>query len=102
MMGDTRTIRKGTLKPVTSLETQILQVVSTSGLTGSGGADATHVHTQMVAATEWYILHNLNKLPAVTIIDTAGSEVIGDVFYVNLNTVKINLTAAMSGTASLN
>lgn len=96
-MRDTRNIRKGTLAPVTSLETQILQVVSTSGL-----ADATHVHTQMVAATEWTILHNLNKLPAVTIIDTAGSVVIGDVFYVNLNTVKINLTAAMSGTASLN
>jgi len=60
-----------------------------------------HKHEQQVASNEWIITHNLGKLPSVTIIDSADSIVIGDVFFLNLNQVKISFTGAFSGKAYL-
>jgi len=43
------------------------------------------------------VTHNLNKQPAVTVIDSAGDEVIGDVNYVSNNVVVVSFTSAFSG-----
>lgn len=46
--------------------------------------------------------HNLGKRPAVTVVDSAGTVVIGEVDYLDDNTVRLTFCAAFSGTAYFN
>lgn len=68
----------------------------------STGDDKNYFHVQSIASTEWIINHNLGKYPSVTVIDSAGTEVNGEVNYTSLNTVTIKFSAAFSGKATLN
>lgn len=43
------------------------------------------------------VIHDLGKLPAVTIIDSAGTEVVGDVYHINNNQLTVSFTAAFGG-----
>jgi hypothetical protein len=61
-----------------------------------------HVHVQAVAATDWNIIHDLNCFPSVTIVDATKTEVIGNIEYVNLNSLRVTFSAAFSGEAYLN
>lgn len=45
---------------------------------------------------------NLGKRPAVTVVDSAGTVVIGEVDYLDDNTVRLTFCAAFSGTAYFN
>ncbi len=65
-------------------------------------ADKSYVHEQIAPVSVWDITHNLGKYPAVSIIDTAGTLVIGDVQYTSLNTIKIIFSSPFSGKAYLN
>ena len=65
-------------------------------------ADLNYVHNQTEASDEWIIVHNLNKYPAVSIIDSAGDEVEGNVHYDSLNQVTITFIGSFKGTATLN
>lgn len=58
-------------------------------------------YTQGTPSTSWAITHNLNGYPAVTVVDSAGSVVIGQVTYSNSNNLIINFSAAFSGIAYL-
>jgi hypothetical protein len=63
----------------------------------------THVHTQSVPADTWTITHGFtDKFPSVTVIDSAGTEVIGDVQYVGTHQVVLTFAAEFSGKAYLN
>lgn len=64
--------------------------------------DAHYPHTQSVAAATWTIPHNLGKFPAVTVVDSAGTEVVGDVTHPDENTVVVSFTAAFAGRAYCN
>ena len=64
--------------------------------------DANYLHDQGVPSDTWVIAHNLGKYPSVSIIDTAGTDVLGKVEYVNINTIKIYFKNAFSGKASIN
>lgn len=68
---------------------------------GTGGASAYYLHTQATPAAVWTVPHNLGIYPSVTVIDSAGSQVIADVSYPSLNTVTITFSAALSGRAAL-
>lgn len=46
--------------------------------------------------------HNLNKLVAVSVIDSANSEVIGDISYIDLNNIRVSFASAFSGTIMCN
>ena len=61
-----------------------------------------YVHTQAVPAADWTITHNLGRYPSVTVIDSAGSTVVGDVEYLSNNAVAIHFNAAFGGAAYLN
>lgn len=65
-------------------------------------ADANYIHKQTEASNEWVIVHNLNKYPAVSIIDSAGDEVEGNVHYDSINQITITFIGAFKGTATLN
>ena len=41
--------------------------------------------------------HNLNKFPSVTTVDSAGSQVVGDIQHVDLNSFKITFKASFQG-----
>jgi hypothetical protein len=71
------------------------------GPAGSGG-DLQLVWNQMIPADTWEIEHNLNKYPSVTVIDSAGTQVEGDVTYIDTNNLTINFSSAFAGKASLN
>jgi hypothetical protein len=68
----------------------------------TSNADATHVHEQSSPSASWAITHNLGKYPSVTVVDSAGSVVIGDVTYNNLNQVTLSFGGAFSGKAFFN
>ena len=62
----------------------------------------TFVYEQGIASSEWTINHNLNKYPSVTVVDSAGNEVIAEVNYPSTNTCVVIMTAAFKGKAYLN
>lgn len=64
--------------------------------------DANFLFKQNEASAEWLIVHNLNKYPAVSIIDSAGEEVVGNITYDSKNQVTIKFNGAFKGTATLN
>lgn len=64
--------------------------------------DLNYFHEQNIPAQVWTIEHNLGKYPSVNVLDSSGSEIIGDIQYLNSNTVQLNFSAAFSGTATLN
>lgn len=74
------------------------------GEVGPPGVDGyTHyVHHQMVAAATWEITHNLGRYPTVTIVDSGGTIVIGDLIYLDDDRVRAVFSAAFGGTAYVN
>ena len=77
-------------------------VISTSQNSENQTGDKHFVHSQNTASAVWTITHGLGKYPAVTVIDSAGTEVIGDVNHIDTNTVQITFSAAFSGKAYFN
>lgn len=61
----------------------------------------TFIHSQIAPLNEWNVLHNLNRYPAVTVVDSGGTVVFGDIQYVSENQVKIIFTSEFSGKAYL-
>lgn len=64
--------------------------------------DATFIFEQQQASNEWTIVHNLNKFPAVTVVDSANNVVVGDIQYLNANSLRVTFTAVFSGQVYLN
>lgn len=62
----------------------------------------TYTHDQTLALATWTVTHNLAKFPSVTVVDSAGTVVIGTVVYLDANTVELDFSTAFSGKAYLN
>lgn len=62
-------------------------------------AGASYVHNQSVSASTWTISHNLGFFPSVSVVDSGGNMVIGDVLYITENQVSISFSAAFGGKA---
>ncbi len=60
-----------------------------------------HVHTQGSAQTTWTITHTLGGRPQVTVVDSTGTVVIGEVTYDSDTQVTVKFSAAFSGSAYL-
>jgi hypothetical protein len=56
---------------------------------------------QQSPAITWTIVHNLNRFPAITIIDSAGDLILANIAYPDRNTAVVTFNAATSGTAYL-
>lgn len=67
-----------------------------------GGTSKTFTFTQSVPAEEWNIPHNLHKFPSVTVVDSGGSVVIGEILYIDEDNITVAFQAAFSGKAYLN
>lgn len=59
------------------------------------------VHLQGMASSVWSITHDLGGRPSVTVVDSAGTVVIGEIGYNSDTEVTITFTAPFSGAAYL-
>jgi len=82
---------------------QALIYDSTVGLWKNGNAalSGVYTHTQGPASATWTIPHNLSFKPNVTIEDSGGGIIEGDVVYTDNNNLTITFTVASSGKAYL-
>ena len=64
-------------------------------------ARVSHIHTQGSASATWNITHNLHFYPNVTVQDSAGNIVEGEIAYTNSDSLVVLFTAAFSGQAYL-
>lgn len=62
----------------------------------------TYTHVQNSASDRWDIDHGLGRFPSVSIVDSAGSLIYGDVTYNDENSLTVTFTSAFSGKAYLN
>ena len=60
-----------------------------------------YTHTQGVASDTWVINHNLNYYPNISIVDSGGTVVIGNITYTNANRITVTFSGAFSGSAYL-
>ena len=58
-------------------------------------------HMQGAASSSWSITHNLGFKPNVTVIDSAGNIVEGEIAYTNSNSLTVSFQSAFSGNAYL-
>ena len=61
-----------------------------------------YIHQQTSPLSAWTITHNLGKYPSVSVVDSSGNEVVGELQYINANQVILNFSAPFSGEAYLN
>ena len=64
--------------------------------------DKTFIFTQSIPQTVWNITHNLNKFASVTVVSDQNQVMIGNVSYINANTVQLTFSAPFSGKAYFN
>ena len=62
-------------------------------------ARVSYEHMQGSASNSWTINHNLGFKPNVTVIDSAGNIVEGEIAYTNTNSLTVSFQSAFSGTA---
>jgi hypothetical protein len=60
-----------------------------------------YLHNQITTSADWVIDHNLGWNPNVTVQDSAGTIVEGEITYTNLNSLTVHFTDAFSGKAYL-
>lgn len=71
------------------------------GIPLSGGGDLNYTQS-FTAQTSVTVTHNLGKKPAVSIYDSAGDEVTGDIEYTSNNQLTVTFSSAFTGTIILN
>lgn len=74
--------------------------------TSTGGSqvvipDIAYHHVQGTSSATWNITHNLDFYPNVTIMDSAGTIVEGEIEYLSRNSIRATFSAAFSGDAYL-
>lgn len=62
----------------------------------------TFVFEQAAASDTWVVVHNLNKYPSVTVVDSAGTQFMVQVEYNSKNQLTIYINGATTGKAYLN
>lgn len=74
------------------------------GPRGPRGADGSDKHYEQTftSAASVTVMHNLGKIPAVTVIDSANDEVVGDIQYINSNQLIVSFSAPFSGVVLCN
>jgi hypothetical protein len=64
-------------------------------------ARVSYQHTQGVSSASWIINHNLHFYPNVTVQDSAGNIVEGEISYTNSDSLTVSFQTAFSGEAYL-
>jgi hypothetical protein len=73
----------------------------TEWVTTGAGSDK-HDQTSYVASATWSRVHNMNKRPAVSMVDASGVEIFGTIDHVSINEVLITFASPQTGDLILN
>ena len=65
------------------------------------GKTRRHIHRQIEASATWTLTHPLGGFPIVAVVDSAKNVVIGDVRYIDTETIELTFSGAFSGSAYL-
>ena len=65
-------------------------------------ADKNYIHKQQVASSLWTVVHNLGKFPSITVVDSAGTVVTGEIVLQTTEQAVISFNGAFSGKAYCN
>lgn len=96
-------ISSGADLPVVDGDTVNTAVAKLQAQVNAGAAgDKNFVFTQSIASDTWTINHPLAKFPSVTVIDSAGTEVVGSVQFISISQIVLTFSAPFGGTAYLN
>jgi hypothetical protein len=70
-----------------------------AGPTGSAGeaTNAFQRYVQIIPAANWVVTHTLGGYPSVTVVDSSGRVVVGEVTYVSSTEISIDFSAAFGG-----
>ena len=80
----------------TNAETGQIELIEKSSL------DKTYRHSQSSPSVVWQVTHFLGKYPSVSVTDSSGSEVEGEVQYIDSNNLLLTFSAPFAGYADLN
>jgi hypothetical protein len=72
------------------------------GPTGPSGSGDKSFKQDFTIQSSVTVTHNLGKYPAVTVINSAGDEVIGDVNYINEDSLTVSFSSPFSGSVLCN
>lgn len=61
-----------------------------------------YIFVKSSAATVWDITHNMGKFPSVTVVDSSGNVIGGDVQYMDENSIRLTFRVQFAGKAYLN
>jgi hypothetical protein len=97
----------GTISVVRSTNTAQVRPFNTAAtpapaVVNVGSSFQYYVFNQNSPSTTWTITHNLGRRPSVTVVDSAGTVVVGEVTYTSDNVLTIQFSAGFSGQAYLN
>lgn len=99
-------IKKMVSTPMVEKSNLSINNIKTSQLENDAGfitatdipAISTYTHNQISPSSVWDITHNLNRYPSsITIVDSAGNVVWGDIKHVSVNELTISFTASFAG-----
>lgn len=71
-------------------------------LNGVEWTNRTFEYNQTVSTATWNITHNLGMFPSVSVIDSVGNFVVGNINYIDDRTLEITFKSAFKGKAYLN
>lgn len=100
-------VRPGSSVPITINDVILITTPSVTQDFGSTGVPAiaaqalAYQHTQGSASASWVITHNLGFMPNVTVQDSAGNIVEGEIAYTSSNSLTVSFASAFSGKAYL-
>lgn len=99
-MSKVRTVVVSGAKKKTVVKVANVGPAGPAGPAGVGGGNYTHI--QSAPSATWTVVHNLGYHPGgVSVIDSAGTKVYGDVTHTSVNQLVINFSAGFSGKAYL-
>lgn len=92
---------------VSTTEVSVSGVISATGgnsnqWNAAAAKAAGYTHTQLSPEATWDVTHNLGKRASVSVVDSGENIVIGEVQYLDDNSVRITFSAAFAGKAYFN
>lgn len=94
-------IEKNLTEVVISQEQGPQGIPGPAGPAGESADAVSYRHIQSVASNSWEINHNLGWYPNITVVDSAGSVVEGEIDYVSENNLTLSFSSSFSGIAYL-
>lgn len=88
--------------PVSIIDVGPITVQGPPGNDGADGLDGgSYLHNQGTTASTWDIIHNLGWHPNVTVVDSGGSTVEGELVHLTANSLRLIFSGAFTGVAYL-